>query len=314
MNPHDSGSTRPVDWLLFLFAPVFFSTNLIFGRGITGDIAPFTTAFIRWFGSALIVLPFVYADRRACLAFVRANTALWLWLGVLGMGICGGFVYWALTMTTGSNGTLIYTTSSLFIILLQWLLQGRSIRVRELAGMTIAFVGVGAIVFKGSLETLVGFRFNLGDFGILIAAISFALYSMTLRRPEIVRMKSVPLFGLLALSGAIVLAPLALYEFITGGPMPDSGNDLMKLAGVILLASLAAFLCFQHSVRVFGPAMAGITLYLMPPVSILMAVLFLGEKFHSYHAAGIVLVMGGLILASWPGSAQHQSKRRERSV
>ena len=39
----------------------------------------------------------------------------------------------------------------------------------------------------------------------------------------------------------------------------------------------------------------------MPPVSILMAVVFLGERFEAYHAVGIVLVTGGLILATAPG-------------
>jgi drug/metabolite transporter (DMT)-like permease len=53
-------------------------------------------------------------------------------------------------------------------------------------------------------------------------------------------------------------------------------------------------------VRVFGPATAGITLYMMPPVSILMATLFLGETFETYHAIGIVLVTGGVIIATAP--------------
>ncbi|HLP69670.1 MAG TPA: EamA family transporter, partial [Rhizobium sp.] len=60
------------------------------------------------------------------------------------------------------------------------------------------------------------------------------------------------------------------------------------------------FYCFQHAVRVFGPAMAGVTLYLMPPTSIIMAVILLGERFETYHAIGIVLVTGGLMLATAP--------------
>ncbi|MHA7969042.1 DMT family transporter [Rhizobium sp. CAU 1783] len=301
----DSNATgaapRTLDWVLFLLAPVFFSSNLIFGRGITGDIAPFTTAFIRWAGSALVIFPFVYAERALCLAFVRANTMIWLVLGILGMGICGGFVYWALTMTTASNATLIYTTSSLFIILLQWMFQGRRIGAGELVGMLIAFAGVTVIVLKGEPQALLHLRFNLGDFGILAAAVAFALYSLLLRHPAVKAMPPMPLFGLLSLSGALVLLPPALYEVLTGGLLPDTQDDWVKLAGIIAFASLAAFYCFQHAVRVFGPAMAGVTLYLMPPMSIVMAVLFLGERFETYHAVGIVLVIGGLVLATGPG-------------
>ena len=295
-----SAGPRPLDWLLFLGAPVFFSSNLVFGRGITGDIGPFITAFLRWAGATLIILPFIWGDRRTCFAFVRHHPVLWLSLGILGMGICGGFVYWALTLTTASNATLIYTTSSLFIILLQWLFQGRSLVLREILGMLVAFAGVTAIVLKGDPDALRHLTFSVGDFGILVAAIAFALYSMLLRNPAARDLAPLSLFGLLAASGAIVLFPPAVIEFFAGAPLPDSTSDWMKLAGIIVFASLAAFYCFQHAVRVFGPAKAGVTLYIMPPVSIVLAVVFLGETFEPYHAAGILLVTGGVVLATAP--------------
>lgn len=295
-----SNGPRPVDWLLFFAAPVFFSSNLVFGRGITGEIGPFITAFIRWAGATLTILPFIYHDRHTCFAFVRQHGLLWLALGILGMGVCGGFVYWALTLTTASNATLIYTTSSLFIILFQWQFQGRRLVWQEALGMLIAFAGVAVIVLKGDLQALRHLTFNIGDFGILLAAVAFAAYSMLLRNPAAAAVPPLSLFGLLAASGAIVLFPPAVFEVFAGAPLPDSGSDWLKLAGIIAFASLAAFYCFQHSVRVFGPAQAGVTLYLMPPVSIILAVLFLGETFEVYHATGMALVIGGVVLATLP--------------
>lgn len=292
---------RLYDWMLFLLTPVFFSSNLIFGRGITGEVGPFTTALLRWLGAAILMSPFIWQERAACLAFVRRHTALWLTLGILGMGICGGVVYWALTLTTASNATLIYTTSSLFIILFQWLFQKRQMTWTELAGMVIAFAGVVAIVLKGHPEALLQLSFNIGDLAILVAAIAFAAYSLLLRRPSVRAMPPLPLFALLALSGSIVLVPPGLIEIATSGPLPDTAMEFAKLGGIILFASLAAFYCFQHAVQVFGPGIAGMTLYLMPPMSILMAVIFLGEHFEHYHAVGIVLVTGGLVLATAPG-------------
>jgi drug/metabolite transporter (DMT)-like permease len=291
---------RLYDWLLFLLAPVFFSSNLIFGRGISGEVGPFATALLRWLGAAILMSPFIWQERQACLDFVRRHTALWLTLGILGMGICGGVVYWALTLTTASNATLIYTTSSLFIILFQWLFQKRAITRLELSGMVIAFAGVVAIVLKGHPEALLHMRFNIGDLAILVAAIAFAAYSLLLRRPSVRAMPPLPLFALLALSGSIVLVPPGLIEIAMGGLLPDTGMEFAKLVGIILFASLAAFYCFQHAVQVFGPGIAGMTLYLMPPMSILMAVVFLDESFEAYHAVGIVLVTGGLILATAP--------------
>lgn len=193
------------------------------------------------------------------------------------MGICGGVVYWGLTMTTAANGTLIYTTSSLFIILFQRVFQGRPIRKLEVAGMVIAFAGVSAIVLKGDMSALWQLNFNIGDFAILTAAIAFAVYSLLLRDPAARQMASFSLFGLIAFSGALVLLPPAALELAQGGMLPATPMAWAKIGGIILFASLLAFYCFTHTVRVFGPATAGITLYMMPPVSILMATLFLGR-------------------------------------
>ena len=95
----ETSQPRPLDWVIFLLAPLCFATNIIFGRGVIGEVAPFTTAFIRWAASALIMAPFVYADRKACIDFVRNNSLLWLVIGFLGMGICGGVVFLWLSYT-----------------------------------------------------------------------------------------------------------------------------------------------------------------------------------------------------------------------
>ncbi|WJH39941.1 DMT family transporter [Aliirhizobium terrae] len=305
MSSSNSPTPRPVDWLIFLLVPVFFSTNIIFGRGIIGDVAPYTTAFLRWAGSTLVMLPFIYADREAAFAFTRRHFWLWLLLGGLGMGICGGVVYWSLTYTTAANGTLIYTTSPLFIILFQWLFARRAIGALEFAGMAVAFAGVIAIVVRGDPSALLAMQFNIGDFGILIAAVAFAVYSILLKSPALKTLRPMALFGIIALSGALVLLPPTAIEVFNGGAVPDSAMDWWKIAGMVAFASLAAFFCFQHVVRVFGPATAGVTLYLMPPFSIVMAVIFLDEAFEPYHAVGIVLVLGGVILASRGGARRN---------
>ena len=283
-SPRASASLR--DWMIFLAVPLFFSSNLIFGRGILGEVSPFTTAFLRWAGSLLIVLPFMIKDWQVCWAFIRKKTLVWLMLGFLGMFICGGGVYWALEYTSAANATLIYTTSTLFILILQRIFDGRPIQRRECFGMVIAFAGVGAIVLKGDLQQLLHLELNIGDFIVLLAAISFAVYCILLKDDDANKIQSFSLFGLIALSGTIVLAPAAAYEFASGGHMPSTASAWWKIAGIIVFASVAAFYSFTHAVRVFGPATAGVTLYLTPPVSILMAVILLGEPFLSYHQIG----------------------------
>lgn len=298
MSSTSSPQTRPIDWVIFVFVPLFFACNIIFGRGIRDEVSPFMTALIRWGGSALIMAPAIYLDWKSCWHFIRNHTWLWLWLGFLCMWICGGVVYWCLNYTSAANATLIYTTSSLFIILLEWRYANRHIGGREILGLTIAFFGVTAIVLRGDMSAITHMQFNIGDFGILVAAVAFAIYSVLLRKPEVRALRQTSLFGLVALSGALTLLPSAAWELFNDGMFPLTISAWSKMSAIILFASLGAFFCFQHTVRVLGPSTAGITLYMTPTFSIIMAMLFLDEGFETYHAIGVVLVLGGVILST----------------
>lgn len=289
---------RSLDWLVFALVPLFFSSNLVFGRGISDEVGPFVTAFIRWAGSTLVMLPFLYRDWPLVRASIREHPALWFWLGFTNIVICGGIVYWSLGLTTASNATLIYTTSPLFIILFERVFAGRRVAPRELFGILLAFVGVIIIVLRGNIGSLADLRFNAGDFGIVVASMAFATYSILLRRGEARAMPPMSLFALVALTGSVLLLPLVMWDISQGGLLPQTTSAWSKLAGLIVFASLGAFVGFQHSVRVFGPALAGTAMYLMSPASIVMAVIFLGETFESYHAQGFVLVLGGVMLAT----------------
>src|SRR6185369_17568742 len=83
--------------------PLFFSTNVVIGRFVAGDVGPWTLAFLRWSGAFLILLPFSAPGLRASLPALRAEAPLIALLGFLGMFICGGLVYTALHYTTASN-------------------------------------------------------------------------------------------------------------------------------------------------------------------------------------------------------------------
>jgi hypothetical protein len=101
---------------VMILTPLFFSSNLIFGRSTIPEVAPFTLAFLRWTAASLALAPFVWLARDHVRTYVSSSPRHWLLLGFLGMWICGAGVYYALQFTTATNGTLIYTTSPLMVI------------------------------------------------------------------------------------------------------------------------------------------------------------------------------------------------------
>lgn len=282
-----------------LISPLFFSTNVVFGRAAT-DIAPFLLAFIRWGVSGSILLLLCRKQWPQMVAIAKSQWPLLFALGFLGMFICGGIVYLALRETTATNGTLIYTIPPIVIILIERIWRKRPLKWRESLGVVLAVLGVAIIVARGSLETLVDLDFNSGDLLFLLAACSWALYSVLLKSKSLASLGTLPLFALVAMFGALCLLPFALFELAQGIDLPHTVHHWSIIAGIIVLSSLISFSTFQHGVRVLGSSIAGIFLYLLPPFGIGFAWFFLGETIQQFHIAGILAVLSGVVLATFP--------------
>lgn len=288
--------------LAMLASPLFFSSNLIFGRVVAGEVAPFTLAFIRWSLVAAMLVPFVIRDKDLVREKLRSQVKSLAILGFLGMWICGALVYLALEYTTATNATLIYTTSPVFIILIEAAFAGRRIGMRETIGSALALTGIAVIVLRGDLTALLSLTFNRGDLLVLAAAVAWAFYSIRYRSPGLADLPNVTLFGLVAAAGAMLLLPFAAYDYLSDAAMPASAGAWTNIGGIVFFASLLAFSTFQFGVRTLGASLAGVFMYLLPAYGVLMARIFLGEPLHGYHLCGIALVMAGVILATMPAA------------
>ncbi len=295
---------------IMLLAPLFFSSNLVFGRGTIGEVSPFMLAFLRWLAVALALSPFMLRERTVIGSVVRAHWKTLALLAFLGMCVCGAGVYLALRWTSATNGTLIYTTSPVIILLLEAMFRGRRIGLREGAGSLIAFVGIATIVLRGDPLALFSLDFNLGDLLFVAAAIAWATYSIIYRAPYLQRLSNAALLGLLAAIGATLLLPAAALEWFNGAAIPSTGSAWGGIAGIVIFASLLAFSSFQFGLRQLGPSLTGVFMYLMPPYGVLMAVGFLGERLEAFHIAGIALVMAGIVLATFPVAWLRERLRR----
>lgn len=296
----DFKNPRHRAFALLLIMPMFFSSNLVIGRAAAATVEPWTLAFLRWLLAFAILLPFAWQGIRD-----HRHTLLREWkviglMALFGMWICGAGVYFALKYTTASNGTLIYTSSPVLILLLEWIFRGRRVGAREALGIVLAVVGVVAIVVKGSLATLLGLQFNAGDLLIALAALAWAGYSVLLKRKALSEVPTLSLFATLALAGAITLLPFTIVEIAETGRFPASGAAWMSIFGLAVSASVLAFSTFQYGIKIVGPATTGLFMYLLPPYGVMMAVIFLGEDLKSFHLAGFVLIMAGVILATVP--------------
>lgn len=283
-----------------LFAmPLFFVSNLVIGRAVAHAVEPSTLAFWRWFLASQILLPFAW---RGLIAHARSFLALWreiLWLGGLGMVICGAGVYLSLRYTTASNAALIYSSSAISIVLLEAYFFREKLSAARLIGTLIGFAGVAVIILHGELSRLLTWEFSLGDIGIAICAFAWAVYSIILKRKELRALPTLPLFAAIAIVGSLTLTPLMLWE-LAQGAFPRGQQQWTAIVALALFPSVIAFGLYQILVKRAGPSLTGMSLYLLPVYGAALAVLTLGETLYAYHAIGLALVLGGIALATEP--------------
>jgi len=284
-------------YLLLTVGPALFASNMLMARWTADLIPPVARAFWRWTVTLAILCLFVgprlWVRRHA---IVREWRDLF-WLGALGMGACGAFVYIGADTTTATNIGLIYAASPVLIILIARFFYGEAMSPRQGLGVGLSLAGVLVIVCHGDLAVLLGLRFAAGDLWIVAAMAAWAVYAILLKyRPS--EMGAMTRFGAIVLFGVLVLAPFHAWEVLSGEvPVPS-----LQTAGIVLfLALVPSFGAYQVYGRIqesLGAARTSLLLYLIPLYNGVLSWLLLGERFETYHLAGAALVLPGIYLAT----------------
>ncbi|MDH3466568.1 MAG: DMT family transporter [Gammaproteobacteria bacterium] len=285
---------------LLVVAPFCMAMNPVIGRAARDLTPPIGMSFWRWVMASLILLIFAWPQLLRHRHQLYRNWHILAVLGALGMGICGAVVYIGLHHTTATNTGLIYAASPVLILLLSAKFRDDAVSKLQLAGIPIALVGVVAIICRGDLATLAALQFNPGDMLIVVASISWAIYSVMIKKQSLAGIPTITLFAAIAICGTVVQLPFYLWESATVRPVPLELAAWSSIAAVAVVSSVLAFSFYQKGIAVLGPSRAGPFMYLMPVYSVLLAVTFLGETVSAYHVAGLVLILIGIGLATWP--------------
>lgn len=283
----------------YFLSSAFFASNIVFGRAAAHLVPPAGLAFWRWVIAFLIILPFAARGLLLHRHTLRASWKRLLLMGALGQGVCGAGLYLALEYTSATNAGLIYATSPVMILIIAALWLGEAVTLRQTAGILLAMAGVLVILTRGEPEVLLHFSFNIGDLMVLGVSAAWAVYTVLARQSK----SSLPVvtgFAANALSGVIVLAPLCAWETVALHPAPLTLDTVARIAGLALFASVLAFITYQKTIVLMGPARGGTSLYVMPVWTALAAWALLGEELHLFHMAGVALVLPGLLLATMP--------------
>ncbi len=283
-------------WTLLVLANLFWAGNIVLGRGVAGVVPPVALAYIRWTGAFVIGFGFAWPYLKRDWPTLRQQWPLMLLLSATGIASYNTMSYIGLTETTALNVLLLQSAMPLVILLWAYALFRERPSLAQSAGVLVSLAGVAAIAGQGSLRVLLHLSLNPGDVWVLVAMGIYGVYAAMFRH----RPRSHPMSFLVATMGigSCMILPFFLWERSTGAVIATDWLAFAALAYIALFPSFIAYLFFNRGIELIGAGRASQSMHLMPVFGAVLAVLFLGERFHLYHAIGIALIAVGIMLAS----------------
>ena len=221
---------------------------------------------------------------------------LWLLWG----GVTGGSFYFftentALEITLATNVAFIVCTAPLLTTILSLLIYKKEKATAGLVGGSLlALVGVALVVYNGHFILKIS---PLGDFLTLLAAFSWALYSLIMKnmsgryRTTFIT-RQIFLYGILTILPAFILHP---WQFsLSGLWQPAVWMNLLFLG---VLASLVCFVVWNIILKQLGTVRASNYIYLNPLFTLIGSAVLLDEQFTVMSLMGAMLILGGVYWA-----------------
>ncbi|MCC5812547.1 MAG: DMT family transporter [Ectothiorhodospiraceae bacterium] len=281
-------------------AALFWAGNAVVARGVIDTVPPMALSFWRWMVAFAIIVPFSLPYLKASLPVIRRHWRILLVLSFLSAGMFNTLQYLAAHTTTAVNITLVNSTMPIMIGIFAFLWLGERPGRRQVQGILIALAGILVVISRGSLEVLASIGFAAGDLLMVLAIACWGFYSVLLKR------YGVPLHPVMLITVIIAMAlpitfALYLFEMGLGYYFPFRAEVLPPVLYVGIFPALLSYLGWNYGVTVLGPSRAAIFIYLMPLFAAVLATVFLQERLHVYHAAGGLLILVGLYLATRAG-------------
>ena len=285
-------------YIFLILATLLWSGNFIVGKSASFfEIPPFTLNFNRWTFAWLILAPFTLKEIYRSKSHIFKNLKYVLILGVTSITLFNSIVYYSLQFTQVISGVLMISTIPVMIILFSSLLKIEKTNFFQLIGVFFSMLGVVVIVSQLNLEKIKELSFNKGDLSIIIAMLSWALYSALLKRKKL-ELSQLSLLQVIISAGLVFLLPVYLVEMNSGRRVALELPFFLTLSYVVLFPGLASFICWIKGIAIIGANRSGIFLHLMPIFSTILAIIIFKEKFMIYHLIGAMLIITGIFLSS----------------
>ena len=291
-------------WLLFAAMGVIWGIPYLLIKVADGGVSVPVLVFSRVALGSLLLLPAAVRG-----GHLRALKGHFAWLAAFtAFEIVGPFALLSTAekrLPSSTSGLLIAAVPIFSALLAVATRSSDRLTWIRWAGLAIGLGGVAVLAGPGA-----GHGDTLPVIFVLLTALGYAIGPLIANR-KLAGLPPVAVNTVCLGAAALVYAPFAALTWPRSVP---SAQVLLALAGLGVICTAAAFLVFFRLIAEVGPARATVITYVNPAVAVALGVLVLGEPLTPAIGAAFVLILGGSVLATRPGSARRAAAGAERDT
>jgi drug/metabolite transporter (DMT)-like permease len=270
-------------------AALFWALGFVAARqGVTSGLSPLVIALHRFAWPGLALLPLVAKNNFADLRVIGLPRAAALAVfGGLPLALLSYVGY--VLVPLGHGAVIQPSCAALGGLVLARVVLKEPLPPRRILGAAVIVAGL-LVIGAEALQTI-GTHGLVGDFLFVAAGSFFAVFGVLVRRWRLSAVRASALTSVLSLAGL----PILLFSF---GNMLAAGfyENAMQALVQGVLAGAGAIYLFTRSVVLLGASRAVLFPSLVPPFTLLIGYLTIGEAPSASQLAGLVIVIVGFRL------------------
>jgi drug/metabolite transporter (DMT)-like permease len=214
---------------------------------------------------------------------------------------------WGELRVSGGTASLIVVTNPIYSAVIATAFLGERIARRQVIGGAIALAGVAAITLGQG-----GLHLERPALAVLAAAVALGTYHGAIK-PLLGRYTGLEVTAYATWAGTAMLLPAIpalAHAWPQAGPRATAAAVFLGLA-----PSALGFVAWGYGVARLPVTVATASLYLVPPIAILVGYVWLGDKPTAIELIGGGIAIGGVVVASRrPGKAAAREDRSAEPV
>jgi len=295
--------------MLFLLAAIW-GVSYVFIKVAVEDIEPAPMMATRALLAGLLLFPYLavtMGSRHAVLA-LRTHWRPALVLGTLNAAIPFWLIAWGEKHIDSSIAGIAQATVAIFTFLLAArVLPHESVGITRILGVAVGFVGVAVLA---GFDPGGGWIAVAGTLAVVLSSLSYA--SSGVYGQLSVRTVPGPVLATGSmLAGGLILLPLALFQLPSHAPDAEAIGSLLALT---ILGTTFAQLILFRMLRLYGSRRLSLVTYLIPGFALFYGAVLLDEPITVAALGGLVLILGGVALASGQQLLRSRADAREEPV